>query len=277
MRKVIINVCITGMVPTKEMTPYIPISVKEIAQTAIECAQLGASVVHVHPRMPDGKPTWKKTEFAKIIEGIRNENDKLIISATTSGRLWNEFEKRSEVLDLEKDLRPDLASLTIGSMNFISIESVNTPQMIEQLAIKMKEKGIKPELEIFELGMIHKAKYLINKGIIDNEAPYFNLLFGSLGTTPFDPVSFGAFNALLPENAIWSTAGVGAFQLDANVASLAFGGHVRVGLEDNIYFDREKKELASNQKLVERIANIIKAMGLEIATPEEAREILQLK
>jgi len=272
MRKVIINVCITGMVPTKEMTPYIPISVKEIAQTAIECAQLGASVVHVHPRMPDGKPTWKKTEFAKIIEGIRNENDKLIISATTSGRLWNEFEKRSEVLDLEKDLRPDLASLTIGSMNFISIESVNTPQMIEQLAIKMKEKGIKPELEIFELGMIHKAKYLINKGIIDNEAPYFNLLFGSLGTTPFDPVSFGAFNALLPENAIWSTAGVGAFQLDANVASLAFGGHVRVGLEDNIYFDREKKELASNQKLVERIANIIKAMGLEIATPEEARE-----
>ena len=169
-----------------------------------------------------------------------------------------------------------MASLTLGSMNFINQESVNSPEMIEKLALKMKENGIKPELEVFDLGMIHKAKYLMNKDIINDQNPYFNILMGSLGTVPLDAASFGAMMHLLPENTVWSTAGIGTYQLDANILGIALGGNVRIGLEDNIFFDREKKVLASNEMLIERIAHIIHTMELEIATPEEVRAMLAL-
>lgn len=274
MRKVIINLALTGMVPTRKMTPYVPLTPKQIITTAISCAKLGASVIHIHPRDEGGKPTWKAKYFAEIITGIREKNDQIIINTTTSGRLWSEFEKRSQCLDLQGDLKPDLASLTVGSMNFISEESVNSPSMIERLALKMKERGIKPELEVFEPGMVHKANYLIKKGIIGSKKPYFNILLGSLGTSPLEASAFAACRTLLPEGAIWSVAGIGVYQLDANAVGLAFGGHIRVGLEDNIYFDREKKELASNERLVERIASIIEKMGLEVATPKQARKML---
>lgn len=276
-RKVIINMCLTGMIPTKELNPHTPITPEEIAQSALQCAEMGASIVHIHARDTDGRPTWKKEIYKDIIGRIKEKNDKLLICVTTSGRSWNEFERRSEVLDLEGDLKPDLASLTVGSMNFINQESVNTPQMIEQLANKMKEKGIKPELEVFDPGMIHKANYMISKGIIEDGAPYFNILLGSLGTSPFDSSCIATMHHLLPDNAIWSFAGIGAFQLDANVLALAHGGNFRVGLEDNIFFDREKKVLASNEMLLERMRNIMTSMALEPTTPDEAREILQIK
>lgn len=274
MRKVVINLCSTGMVPTKEMNPKTPITPAEIIKAALNCAKLGASIVHIHPRDKDGKPTWKREIFEKIIYGIKEKNRELIINVTTSGRDWSEFEKRSECLDISGSLKPDLASLTVGSLNFINQESINSPSMIERLALKMKEKGIKPELEVFEPGMIHKAKYLISKGIIDSNKPYFNILLGSLGTSPLEPSVFASCYSILPSDAVWSVAGIGQFQLDANVIGLAFGGNVRVGLEDNIFFDREKKELASNEHLIKRIASIIKILKLEIASPKEAREIL---
>jgi 3-keto-5-aminohexanoate cleavage enzyme len=276
MEKLIINLCSTGMVPTKEMTPYVPITPDEIINNAIKCAELGVSIVHIHPRDENGKPTWKKEAFEKIIGGIKEKNDKLLISVTTSGRDWSEFEKRSECLEIKGDLKPDLASLTVGSMNFISTASVNNPQMIEDLATKMKDNGIKPELEIFEPGMIHKAKYLIKKGIIDGTKPYFNILYGSLGTSPLEPSIIAAMHPLLPENSVWSMAGIGNYQLDANILGMSLGGHVRVGLEDNIFFDREKVKLASNEELVERIVEVSKLLQREIATPEETRQIIGL-
>ncbi len=276
MSKVIINLCPTGMVPTKEMNSHTPITPVEIIKTALACARLGASIIHIHPRDKDGKPTWKREVFERIIYGIKEKNDKLIINVTTSGRNWSEFEKRSECLEIDGPLKPDLASLTVGSLNFMTQESVSSPTMIEKLALKMKEKGIKPELEVFEPGMIHKAKYLIRKGIIDSNRPYFNILLGSLGTSPLEPSVFSAFHSILPQDSVWSAAGIGQFQLDANVMGLSFGGHVRVGLEDNLYFDREKKKVASNEKLIERIASIIRLMKLEVATPIEAREILDI-
>jgi len=159
-RKVIINLCPTGMVPTKEQNPFLPVSPKEIINTALTCAKLGVSIIHLHPRDEDGNPTWRKEVFAEIISGIREKNDEIVINTTTSGRNWNEFEKRSECLELEGDLKPDMASLTVGSLNFINQESLNSPSMIERLANKMREKNIKPELEVFEPGMVHKAKYL---------------------------------------------------------------------------------------------------------------------
>lgn len=275
-RKVIINACLTGMVPTKELNPHTPISPEEIITCALHCADLGASIIHLHARGTDEKPTWKKEVYAEIIRGIRKVNPDLILVVSTSGRNWSEFEKRSECLELDGDLKPDMASLTLGSMNFINQESVNSPEMIEKLALKMQEKNIKPEIEIFEPGMLHKANYLISKGIIKDENPYFNILLGSLGTAPLDAASFTAVQYLLPENAVWSVAGIGAYQLDANVMGLSLGGGVRIGLEDNVYFDREKQKLASNEELIGRIAGIIKTMGLEIASPVEAREMLNL-
>lgn len=275
-RKVIINASITGMIPTKELNPHTPITPGEIIACVDHCAQLGASMIHIHARGTDGKPTWDPGVYAEIITGIREKWHDLVLCVSTSGRDWREFEKRSACLLLEGNAKPDMASLTVGSMNFINQESVNSPQMIEQLAVVMKEKGIKPEIEVFEPGMIHKAKYLLQKGIIVDERPYFNILSGSLGTIPLDPVSFGAMIHLLPDNALWGSAGVGAFQLDANVCGIALGGHVRVGLEDNIYFDREKKVLASNEMLVERIAQIVRLMELDVATPQETRKMLYL-
>lgn len=274
--KLIINVALTGMVPTKNETPHVPVTPKEIAASALRCAKLGASIVHIHPRDKDGKPTWKKEVFAEIIKLIREKNKEVIISVTTSGRLWNEFEKRSECLDLKGILKPDLASLTVGSMNFIRTASVNEPEMIKSLAIKMGEKKIKPELEIFEPGMINTAKYLMKKGIISSEKPYFNILLGSLGSSPLDSSCLAAMLNQLPEGAIWSFAGVGDYQLDADVVGLALGGHLRVGLEDNIHFDRARTKLATNETFVKRILAIADLMGIEIATAKEARKMLGL-
>lgn len=276
-RPIIINVCLTGMVPTRDMNPHVPITPAEIVQCALTCAKLGAAIVHIHPRDDAGKPTWKKEVFAQIIADIRAHDDDILICVTTSGRNWGDFARRSECLELAGDLKPDLASLTLGSLNFLSQESVSSPQMIEQLAAKMKDTGIKPELEVFEPGMINKANYLIDRGMLDGTAPYFNILLGSVGTSPLHPATFAAMHALLPDDAVWSIAGIGAFQLDANVLALASGGHLRVGLEDNLYFDRDKAIPASNEMLVERIAGIARSMHLDIASPADARRILRIE
>lgn len=274
MQKVIINLCPTGMVGVKSDNPNIPITPDEIIADVLACADLGVSIAHIHAREENGKPSWRKEIFAEIIAGIREKNDSIILNTTTSGRDWGEFEKRSDCLDLSGDLKPDMASLTIGSMNFIKSASINEPDMIERLAIKMKEKGIKPELEVFEPGMVNKANYLIQKGIIDSNSPYFNILLGSLGTSPLTPLSLASFISQLPQGAVWSLAGIGNYQLDANLAAISFGGGVRIGLEDNNYLDREKNVLATNVALVERITKFIRDAGLEIATPQEARVIL---
>ncbi len=274
MQKVIINLCPTGMVGVKSDNPNIPITPDEIIADVLACADLGVSIAHIHAREENGKPSWRKEIFAEIIAGIREKNDSIILNTTTSGRDWGEFEKRSDCLDLSGDLKPDMASLTIGSMNFIKSASINEPDMIKRLAIKMKEKGIKPELEVFEPGMVNKANYLIQKGIIDSNSPYFNILLGSLGTSPLTPLSLASFISQLPQGAVWSLAGIGNYQLDANLAAISFGGGVRIGLEDNNYLDREKNVLATNVALVERITKFIRDAGLEIATPQEARVIL---
>jgi uncharacterized protein (DUF849 family) len=274
--KVIINACLTGMVPTKAENRHVPVSVNEIIKSALESAKLGASIVHIHPRDESGKPTWKKDYFARIIGGIKEKNDKLLISATTSGRFWSEFEKRSACLELKGDLKPDLASLTVGSMNFIRDESMSSPNMIEKLAKKMQDNGIKIEFEIFEPGMLHKADFLLEREIISDKKPYFNIFMGSLGTSPLEPTSLAAMLNLLPKESVWAVAGVGRYQLDANMLGLAFGGNVRTGLEDNLYFDRDRRTLASNVLLLKRIKSVINLMDLEIAGPAETRKLLSI-
>ena len=195
---------------------------------------------------------------------------------STSGRNWSEFEKRAEVLELDGDIKPDMATLTMGSMNFINTASMNSPEMIEKLATTMQKNGIKPEFEIFEPGMIHKANFMLERGMIKDENPYFNIFLGNLGTAPLEVTNISALLNLLPKNANWAFAGLGRFQLRANVMGLTMGGGVRLGLEDNIYLNQEKEVLATNQGQLERINKIIDLMDLEVSTIEETRERLGL-
>ena len=272
-QKLIINAAITGMVPTKKDNPHVPVSVDEIIEDAINCYKAGASILHLHARDNDQKPTYKKEIYAQIIEGIRSPCPDVIICTTTSGRVYNTFEKRSQVLELNGKLKPDMGSLTMGSLNFPKKASVNTPKMIQNLALKMKENGIVPEIEIFETGMISTTKVLIKKGILKPPF-YFNLLFGSIYSIPATMFDLSYMVKNLPPHANWAAAGIGKFQLKINFASVLMGGHVRVGLEDNLYYDQEKKELATNVLLISRVVKFAHEIERKVATAKEAREML---
>ncbi len=275
MNKLIINLTPTGMIPTKEMTPHVPQSPAEIISDVLDCAQLGISMVHLHARDEEGKPTYRKEIYAEIIRGIRAKAPELVIIVSTSGRTYGEFAHRSDVLDLEGNLKPDMASLTLSSINFNKIASVNSPDMIIKLAGKMKDKRIKPELEVFDLGMVNYAHYLIKKGLIDPPY-YFNIILGNIAAAQAKMLHLGLIVSELPENSFWSVGGVGDLQGRMNALGIVMGNGVRVGVEDNIYYDEERTMLATNRKLVERVVSFAGAMGRQIATPKETREALKL-
>ena len=272
--KFIFNFTPTGMIPTKEMTPHVPIRPEEIIKDVLEAVELGVNMVHLHARDYDtGFPTYKKEIYEEIICGIRKENKDLVICVSTSGRNFSEFEKRSECLELPGELKPDFGSLTLSSLNFNHQASVNAPQMIKALAQKMLDNNIRPELEAFDLGMINYAIYLIGKGLI-KPPYYFNLILGNIACAQANLLSLGLMIKELPSGSIWSAGGIGNWQLKMNVMSIMEGGGVRVGLEDNIYFDDDRKQLAENRQLVERIAAIAQVLGKLPYSPKEAREIL---
>ena len=273
-KKFILNFAPTGMIPTKKMTPYVPVAVNETIDQVLEAAELGANMVHLHARDPySGEPTYKKEFYADIIREIRSHFPKLIICVTTSGRNFSEFEKRSEVLDLDGELLPDFGSLTLSSLNFNQQASINSPQMIQALAQKMLERGIKPEMEVFDLGMINYARYLIHKDLI-RPPYYFNLILGNIACAQSTLLNLGLMVNELPYGAIWSAAGVGDTQLTMNIMALISGGGVRVGLEDNIWFDTDRTVLATNRDLIQRILKIADAMGFEPYSHEETRRML---
>ena len=272
----IINFAPTGMIPTKEMTLYVPIRPEEIIKDVLSVVDLGITMVHLHVRNPEtGEPSYKKELYAEIIRGIRTKEKDLILCVSTSGRNFSEFEKRSECLKLDGELKPDCGSLTLSSLNFNKQASINSPEMIQDLARMMLERGIKPELEVFDLGMINYAKYLISKGLL--KAPYyFNIILGNIACAQADMLHLGLMIKELPERSIWSVGGVGNYQLPMNILGIVAGGGVRVGLEDNVWFDVERTRPATNRDLVERIVSISKVIGLVPFTPKEARELLKL-
>jgi 3-keto-5-aminohexanoate cleavage enzyme len=269
--KLVITLAPTGMIPTKKETPHVPITPEEIARDAYEAYKLGVSIVHVHARDEQGRPTYRKEIFEKIFKEIRRKCPEVIICATTSGRVHPQVEHRTEVLDLY----PEMATLTLGSLNFPQHPSVNSMETIKKLAASMMKKGILPELEIFEAGFINTAKYLSRKGYLKKPL-HFCLLLGSLGSAPANISDLVYLTQSLPPKSNWSATGIGRFQTQINVAAILMGGHVRVGIEDSIYFNYPKKELATNLKLLERILKIAKELNREIATPKETREILGL-
>lgn len=274
--KYILNFTPTGMIPTKEMTPHVPITSDEIIAEVLQAAELGATMVHLHARDPlTGEPTYKKEVYAGIIDGIRRQNKDIILCVSTSGRNFNEFEKRSECLELNGHLRPDFGSLTLSSLNFNKQASMNSPDMIVMLAQKMKANRIKPELEAFDLGMINFAKYLIRKELL--QPPYyFNLILGNIACAQADIMHLGLMINELPENAVWSVGGIGRSQLKMNILSIVSGGGVRIGLEDNIWYDDERTELATNCAVIERLVSMASALNCEPYTPQEARQVLNI-
>ena len=178
--KLIINFAPTGMIPTKQMTPYVPISVAEIVEDIHGACELGITMVHIHARDPiSGKPTYKAEIYGDIIGGIRRYSPEMIIGASLSGRDFVEFEKRAEPLGLDGNLKPDMGSLTLSSVNFNNQAYVNEPSMIKALALKMNELGIVPEFEAFDAGMINYARYLAKHSMI-SPPYYFNLLLGNI-------------------------------------------------------------------------------------------------
>lgn len=270
-QKLVIQLAPTGMVPTKKDTPYVPITPEEIAEDTYCAYQLGVSVVHVHARAPDGSPTYKKEAYEKIFSAIQERCPDIVVCASTSGRADRDIGHRAEVLDL----CPDMASLTVGSVNFSDHPSINSMGDIIALAGMMNDRRVKPELEIFDSGFINSANYLASKGIL--KAPmHFNLLFGSLGSIQADFRDLVYLVGSLPEGSTWCAAGIGRYQLQANVAAIMMGGHVRVGLEDSIYYSYPGRDLATNEQQVKRIVRVAKELGREIATPSEARAILGL-
>jgi uncharacterized protein (DUF849 family) len=275
-KKYILNFTPTGMIPTKAMTPMVPVLPQEIVEQVLEAAELGANMVHLHARdSATGEPTHEREVFAEIISGIRRKDREIVICVSTSGRTYSEFEKRSACLDLTGAVKPDFGSLTLSSLNFNDQASVNSPQTIRDLAQRMLERGIRPELEVFDLGMINYAHYLIRKGLL--EPPYyFNLILGNVACAQANLLSLGLMIKELPEHSLWSAGGVGDYQLTVNAMSLVAGGGVRIGLEDNIYFDTERTRLATNRELVERIVGVGRVLGRTPYTSREARHVLGL-
>ena len=276
MDDLIISFAPTGMVPTKEMTPYVPVSVSEIVEDVHRACEIGITTVHLHARDESGRPTYKAEVYGDIIGRIRAFAPELIICVSLSGRGFKEFEQRSEPLGLEGMLKPDMGSLTLSSMNFSTAVSVNTPDMVQRLAGEMKRRGILPELEVFDLGMVNYAKYLTAKDLL-KPPYYFNLFFGNVSGAQAELLTAGTIISSLPAQSYWSFGGIGNAQLAMNTVSVALGGGVRVGLEDNIWYDTARTRLAGNSDLLERVHRLAQEQGRRVMPPAMLRKKLNLE
>jgi uncharacterized protein (DUF849 family) len=267
---VIINFCPTGMIPTKAMTPHVPLTPAEVVSDVLECVGAGVNLVHLHARDAAGRPHYDREIYARQIAGIRDAQPDLTICVSLSGRNFGALDQRADPLELRGDLRPDMGSLTLASLNFPQQASINAPDMVRHLAERMRERGIKPELEVFDVGMVNYANYLIDKGVLTPPI-YFNNLLGNLASAQATPAQLAAILSALPPGSIWCLAGIGRQQLTANTLGLLWGDGVRVGLEDNIWFDQKRTALAGNRDLVERVVALAATFDRSVASVHEVR------
>lgn len=272
MSKIIITVAPTGAWPSKKDNPNIPLTPEEIANDVYECYKAGASVAHLHMRDDMGKGTMDIQKFEKTVKLIKEKCD-IVINLTTSGDLNATDETRQAHLKL---IKPDLASYDCGSMNWMHNSLfINHPKFLEELGYTMQENNVKPEIEIFDAGMIYNSLYYIKKGVL-KEPVHYQFVLGAAGGTAATVENLVYLKSLIPEGSTWSALGIGKGHIPILMTAIAMGGHVRVGMEDNVYYG--PGELAvSNAQLVERAAKLIESSMNEIATPAEAREILGLK
>lgn len=275
--KVIVTVAQTGALTMRKQNPALPEQPNEIADSAYDCYNEGAAVCHIHARDKNGVTSGSADIFRDIHERIRKKCN-IIIQDSTGGGSNLTIEQRTECLEA----LPEMASLNMGTMVRTIGAAAWTPFMntrvdIEGFVKRMNQFGVKPEMEIYNLSMLQEVPILIQKGLI--QKPYYvNLILGMVyqGALESDPRYFSTYVQYLPDDCMFNSLGVGAAQTWVGIMGIIYGGNVRVGLEDNVYY--KKGELAkSNAQLVARIVRIIREMGKEPATPDEARQILGLK
>ncbi|MFB5663121.1 3-keto-5-aminohexanoate cleavage protein [Alteribacillus sp. HJP-4] len=270
MEKLIITVAPTGAQTTRKHTPYVPLTPKEIAESIYESWKAGAAIGHVHVKDLMGENTMDLKVYQEVIDRVQEKCD-IILNLTTAGGLETSEEERLKVCDLN----PEMATFDAGSMNFGSSVFHNPPGFLEELASRTQLRRIKPEIEVFDVGMIHNALRIAKKGLLD-EPFHFQFVLGVAGGMPATPRNLMYMVDSIPKDSTWSAIGASKDQLAINTMSILLGGHVRVGMEDSVYF--RKGELATtNAQFVTRIVELARTLGREIATPDEAREMLKLQ
>jgi 3-keto-5-aminohexanoate cleavage enzyme len=272
MEKLIISVGITGSRITRQQTPYIPITPEEIAQSGIEACKAGASILHIHVRDPKtGLGTQDLAVFKEVVDRIRSETD-AILCLTTSGIPGRNLPIQERLIPLS--LNPELVSFDAGSINMGEHVFLNLPEFLEALAKETLARGIKPELEVFEVGMVYTCLRYLERGLLKPPL-HFQFVLGTPAGMPATPKSLLHLSEIIPQGSTWSVIGIGPGQLPMAMMGMIMGGHLRVGLEDNIYYSRGVLA-KSNAELVVRIVKIAGEFGREVANPKEARKIINL-
>jgi len=273
MNKRIITAALTGNWGDKSTNPAIPMTPEEIAAAAFDAYLAGAAIVHLHMRDEEGRPTMRADLFRETMELIREKCDVVINITSSGGHSLDGMAADETRLKPFRELKPEMGSYDCGTRNWLHKAVLkNNPQFLENLGRLMQETETKPELEIFDIGMIDTAKYYMAKGVL--KAPcHFQFIMGAPGGMAATIPNLVYAQSQLPEGSTWSASGLSKSHIPVLLAALAMGGHVRVGLEDNVYYGHGVLA-ESNAQLVERAARIIKSADLEVATPAEAREML---
>ena len=269
MQPVMITAAMVGAEVSRADQPNLPVTPQEIIAAAVECYEAGASIIHIHVRDAQGNATQDGRLFREVVEGIRARCD-VITQVSTGGAVWMSAEERLQSIECQ----PDMATLTTGTVNFGDGVFMNNRGLVESFARRLREAGIVPEIEIFDVGMLDEAMRMHKLGLISDPV-HFDFVMGVPGGLGADPAHLVHMVRCLPPGSTWSVAGIGRHQLTLATIALAMGGNARVGFEDNIYY--RKGQLArSNAQLVARIARIAQELDRPVATPAQARDILQL-
>lgn len=272
MEKLIISAAVTGSRNTKDVSPYIPITPEEIAQSCIECWRAGASIAHIHVRDLKTKlGTQDYDLYKRVVDPVREQTD-LILSLTTSGIAGRNLPHEDRLIPLA--FKPELASFDAGSINLGEGVFSNPPDFLDVAAARMIQSGVKPEIEVFDLGMAVTALNMNKRGQLESPM-YFQFVMGTPWGAPGTPKALLHLLEHIPEESAWSVIGIGKSHLPMSLMALIMGGHIRVGMEDNVYYERGVFA-KNNAVFVERIARFAKEYGREVASPEEARTILGL-
>lgn len=274
-RDLVLNFAPTGMVATRKDHGTLPLMPDEIAGAVREACGFGITLVHLHVRDADGRPSLEPAAYAETIRAIRSFAPELVICVSLSGRRGGDLAGRLAPLDLEGDVKPDMASFTPGSLNFAREASTNAPQDLMAMASAMRDRLVLPELELFDGGMVNAMRYFENKGLL-RPPHYANIILGNLYSAQADLLHAGCMVRDLPAGTVWSMGGIGAAQLPANMLAIAAGGGVRVGLEDNLYWDTSRSRVATNRELLERVVEIAARLDRRPMAPAEFRRRLGL-
>lgn len=268
MEKLIITVALVGAEVQREDTPHLPITPEEIGEAAAEACEAGASIAHIHVRDAEGNPSQSREMYRQAIEEVKKRCN-IIIQVSTGGAVGMTAEERLQPISL----CPEMATLTTGTVNFGQEVFMNSPEQLLAFAEEFTTYNVRPEFEIFDVGMIENALRLVKKGYFPGHH-HFDLVMGVPGAIPATAENLLHMIHQLPAGSTWSVAAMGRFQLPMATLAIVLGGHVRVGLEDNIYYT--KGVLATNTQLVERVVRISTELYRVVATPDEARQMLGL-